>query len=246
MVAIPKKECPTIAALRDLTEAQGNAMPPRNYLGMSSIGEPCARKLWYKLNGRQEHFDCGTLWRFEDGHRTEDLVVARLKQLPFITIEGEQTELGTGRFKGHVDGFITGLVQAPKTKHVFEVKCVNEKKFKELQDLIRDEKTALKRWDETYYGQAMLYCYYSGLTRHYLVCATAGGRDMCAVRTDANEAHALQLIDKAQKIIDSKQPPERVSGARKDFFLCRWCKFNEECYAEGTKAVPSSGDKVGF
>ena len=37
-----------------------------------------------------------------------------------------------GHFKGHADGILTGVLEAPKARHLFEAKTHNEKSFRQL------------------------------------------------------------------------------------------------------------------
>lgn len=213
---------------------------PRPYLGMSQIGEPCARKSWYRFRFvKQEIFDAATLKRFEDGHRTEALVIERLRLLEGIELIDIDLRTGKqigfvdldGHFRGHADGSILGIFQAPKALHVLEVKCCSEKKFNELKKIVSElgEKAALKKWNEIYYGQGMLYCDYMGATRHYLVVATPGGRDWMGVRTNADPATAIKLRAKANRVIKSNAPLDKVSND-KSWFECRYCAFSEICH----------------
>ena len=104
-------------------------------------------------------FDAATLARFEDGHRTEELMIHRLKQVPGIQLI-EEDEHGNqigfqdvhGHLRGHADGMIIGVPEAPASWHVYEGKAVNEKKFAELAKLRRElgEKDAIAAWDHTY------------------------------------------------------------------------------------------------
>lgn len=238
MVAIPQVECPTILnakAVAEFTQKEER----RDYIGASLIGHPCSRHIWYRYHGYpSEPFDAETLWRFADGHRTEELVIERLKQVPGVQIWDKQPDgsqygfraLG-GKFGGHLDGIIKGLVQAPKTPHVLEVKCVGEKGFAEFKKLVFElgEKRALEQWRYEYYCQAQIYLHYFKLDRHYLVVALAGGRDMAACRTEYNPELAEKLIDKADKILQSKAEPARISD-KSDFYQCRFCAFKKECH----------------
>ena len=47
-----------------------------------------------------------------------------------------------GRFKGHADGIIQGIIQAPKTQHVWEHKDKDHKKFADFQ---KKKKTTVKK-----------------------------------------------------------------------------------------------------
>ena len=210
---------------------------PRTYLGMSSIGESCSRKLWYRFRWAQkETFDADTLKRFEDGHLGEDLIVKRLQGVPGLSLTHTGSSQLTysdinGHFKGHPDGVVSGLLQAPKTTHIFEAKVCAEKKITELKKakLELGEKKALRKWNFVYYCQAILYMFYEGLTRHYLVAATPGVRDWISVRTDADDVAAKTLISKADRIIKSQNPPEKVSEDPA-WFECRFCQFSGMCH----------------
>lgn len=236
---------PTLEAADRALEAKAAEEKPRGYLGMSSIGDSCSRKLWYGFrHAGREKFDALTLKRFADGHRSEDLIIERLRlveglELFSVNEDGSQLRVTdhNGHFSGHLDGTVLGLLQAPKTKHVLEVKCVGDKKFAEFKKAVADlgEKMALRKWNPTYYAQAQCYMHYTGLTRHYIVVATAGGRDWASARTEYNAADALQLVTKAKRIIDAQEPPERVSN-KSDWYECKWCAFSGICHEQDMPA----------
>ncbi len=230
---------PTLEAINRITEDKSAAEPPRDYLGASVIGDECSRKLWYSFNNYpRKPFDAATLRRFEDGHRTEALVIERLRQVPGIELwdrhdDGGQIggKLFAGKFGWHVDGVILGLLQSPKTPHVLEVKATAEKKFKEFTVLVDKlgEKAALRAWNPVYYAQAVVYMYLLDLNRHYTVVASAGGRDMASCRTEANHEMAKALLAKAERIIGATEAPARLSE-RPEFFQCKWCDFRKTCH----------------
>lgn len=235
--------CPTLEAADRALEASSPASVGRPYLGMSGIGAECERQSWYSYRWckRIQH-DAETLKRFADGHAGEALQAERLQAVDGITLLTFDPETGSqfgfsdvrDHFKGHMDGAIVGLLQAPKTWHVWEHKSVGEKKYNKLLKLKAElgEKASLEKWDTTYYAQAVLYMHYSGMDRHYLTCSTPGGRSTIAVRTEANEAAALRLIAKAERIIGAAEPPSRISEDA-SFYLCRWCAYSDICHGTG-------------
>lgn len=230
---------PTLAAADAALQAKSLLEKPRGYLGMSQIGDSCERKLWYSFRwAGREAFDAATLKRFADGHRTEDLIVDRLKLVEELDIvatlpDGGQIRIidHDGHFSGHLDGTIVGLLQAPKTPHILEIKCVGDKKMAELKKAVADlgEKMALRKWNQVYYGQAQAYMHYMSYTRHYMVVATAGGRDWMSVRTEYDAAYALQIVNKAKRIITAQEPPDRISN-KPDWWECRFCHFSPICH----------------
>ena len=242
MVALPQLSDPTLEAADRALEAQALLEPPRGYWGLSSAGEECARKSWYSFRWAwPSNFDATTLKRFADGHRTEALIVSRLKMAPGVVVEevdpttGQQFEFIDidGHAKGHSDGRIRGLYQAPKTPHVLEIKCVNDKKQAELVKLVETvgEKNALRAWDMTYYVQHILYMYYEKYTRGYLVAASPGGRSWVSVRTNSDDVEAQRQLIRARVIIYSDTPPA-PAYKNAEFYKCRWCQYKDLCWGK--------------
>jgi hypothetical protein len=237
---------PTIDAMRAEVERRAAAELPRPYLGMSSIGQSCARRLWYSFRWcAPERFDCDTLWRFDDGHRSEDVMAARLRLVPGVHLmttdpaTGRQfgfVDLG-GHFKGHADGLLTGLLQAPKALHVWEAKAVGDDKYGKLVKLkAAGEKQALAAWDPVYFAQAVLYMAYAEAPRHYLTASTPGARAMVGVRTDTDLDQARRLREKAERVITAAVPLPRLSDDPA-WFECRWCPARSVCHGTDLPAV---------
>jgi len=212
----------------------------RNYLGMSEIGEDCWRMLWYRFrNVLTEHLTIQSILAISDGYKQEDITAERLRLVKGIDLDTVDPNTGEqfaykfigGHFCGHSDGIIKGILEAPKTWHVWENKAVNEKKFKKLLDLIlsEGEKKALELWDEVYYAQSQVYMDSAKLTRHYLTVSTPGGRRYTSCRTELNVKHAISLKAKAESIIKADRPPKRMSENR-SFYKCGWCRTKEICF----------------
>lgn len=242
MATLPEPQDPTLDAADRALEAKENAAKPRGYLGMSGIGHSCERSLWYGWRWCSVvRHNAATLKRFADGNHGEDVQAARLRLVDGVTLitldpdTGRQIALGddSGHLKGHMDGAILGLIQAPQTWHVFEHKQVDEKKQAKLAKLKAElgEKNALAAWDETYHAQAVLYMHFSGMTRHYLTCSTPGGRSTISVRTEEDPALALRLLAKAARIIAADKPPARISDDS-SYYLCRWCPHSGICHSD--------------
>jgi hypothetical protein len=237
MAVLPEPTDPTLVAA-DAALVAAQVRRTRPYVGMSSIGAECMRQIWYAFRwvGLAD-FDAMTLKRFADGHATEAVAVARLKAVDALELyevddAGQQfgfEDLG-GHFKGHMDGVVLGLLQAPTTWHVLEIKATAEKKLAELRKAIREhgEKLALRVWNPVYYAQAVLYMHYAGLDRHYTVICTPGARDWLSIRTDADPCEAARLIKRAESIITTDVPPPKIGGP--DLFLCRWCDRSAICH----------------
>jgi len=240
MAELPTVLDPTLQAVDAALEASGNAEPHRPYLGMSEIGRPCQRALWYGFRWCSvKSFDATTLKRFADGHHGEDVQADRLRLVDGIELITEDPRTGYqfgfadhgGHFRGHMDGRIKGILQAPATLHVWEHKQTDEKKLKALEKAKQEhgEKAALAQWDEVYSAQAVLYMHYSGMKRHYLTCASSGGRKTVSVRSNAAPDKAKALKAKALRIIQSDVPLTRISE-KPDWYQCKWCDHQAICH----------------
>lgn len=231
----------TLAALDTEMELLQDTKP-RPYLGASAVGDGCDRKLWYGFRWfAVVTFDAATLRKFDDGHRTEDLMAERLRLVPGVNLETIDPITGKqfgfvdidGHFRGHADGLIIGIKEAPSTKHVWEHKSVSDSVYKKLQKAIKDhgEKAALEKWNETYFGQAQVYMKQFDCTRHYMTVTTSGGRDHLSLRTEYNAKFADHLMARAANIIGSDTPPPRISNDR-TFFKCKWCNYTDICHGQ--------------
>ena len=242
MVALPSLSIPdpTLAAADAELEARAKAEKPRDYLGMSAIGRPCGRQIWYDFHQPiRENFKADTLKRFDDGHRSEDIMAFRLRMVSGVQLwtvdpeTGQQFSLSDfdGKFKGHMDGVILGLLQAPKTPHVWEGKSVNEEKFAKFKKLkaTLGEKATLTKWDEVYFAQAQSYMGYADLTRHYLTVCTPGVRDWDSCRTEFDVEAFIKIKDKARRIIEARAPLAKISNDP-NWYMCKWCRYHERCH----------------
>lgn len=230
----------TLLAIDKILEQELAAEPKRNYLGASSIGDSCERKLFYRLHtDMRETFPASTIRKFNDGHRCEADMAALLCKVPGVELYThvdpnnqygfEDNTLGNKPLSGHYDGVIFGILEAPKTWHIWEHKATNEKKYSELKKLKNiNEKAALRQWNPVYYAQAIINMHYEKLTRHYMTVSTPGLREYLSIRTECDPAYAEALKLKAKRIINATTPPERIGG--KDYFECKWCGFYKTCH----------------
>ena len=83
---------------------------PRGYLSLSSVGTPCSRKLWYKVNkaDKGEPLQPNTLLKFFYGDMIEELVLS-LATASGHSVEGQQDKLEVHGVKGHRDAVIDGM-----------------------------------------------------------------------------------------------------------------------------------------
>ena len=229
-----------LQAIYEHIEEEAAKEPRRPYIGASSIGDDCELKLWmyYKYPHLARKTKAELKLAAMDGHRCEDFMAANFRKIPGIEVithdeNGKQfgfSDLG-GAYKGHWDGLITGIPQAPKTTHTWEHKAKNEAFYEKLLKIKEkfDEKEVLKEWDYLYYCQAVTYMHYSDTTRHYMTVSTSGLRKIQSIRTDCNPKLAILLREKAERISRYPSPPTGIS-TNPSFWRCKdFCDFKDNC-----------------
>lgn len=233
---------PTLkAAMRALEAKEANRTPSRR-VGASSVGKDCVRAGWYSFRWASPvKIGASGLLAINDGHRGEDVMADLLRGVDGVQLwtedhesPGKQIsfELVDGHFVGKLDGVILGILQAPKTPHVWEAKCVNQKKFDKLKKDVEKfgEKNALEQWDGVYFAQAQMYMHGMKLDRHYITVATPGVRDIIGVRTDYQKGRAEMYEQRAYGIVFSSGIPSKVSNDPANF-QCKWCDHQDVCHA---------------
>ncbi len=232
MVAIPDRSDPTLDAVNAVIEASQRPYASKN-IGFGEIGHECSRYLFYKINTDEpEVFNADTLRIFQDGQNAEVAMANALRSVEGIELfthdpnrENKQYKLDAleGRFTGRLDGVILGLLQAPKTPHLWEHKNVNDKKF----DALIKCKNVLD-WDIKYFAQAQSNMLHAELDRCYMTVSTPGLRRVTSIRFPLDKEYAESLVQKARRVINAKEPPERIGGP--DWFACKYCRFYNKCH----------------
>lgn len=96
---------------------------PRGYLSLSSIGTPCKRKLWYRINepNAAEPLGADMLLKFFFGDMIEELVLAIVKASGH-SVAGEQTRMNVHGIRGHRDCVIDGMTVDVKSASPYSFK----------------------------------------------------------------------------------------------------------------------------
>lgn len=219
---------------------------PRGYLGASSIGKSCSRALWYGFRwSKQPSFD-GRMYRlFQSGHLQEPRVIADLLAIGCTVYNidpetGKQwsfSEPSTGHhFRGNADGVVLGVPQAPKAAHILEIKTSGTKAFAELQ------KHGVEKAKPEHFFQMIIYCHWTiarygddGCRRALYVCVNKDTDEIHTERIEYSKATAQAIVDKANAIIKSQEPPQRISNDA-SWYECKWCDYSDICHGS---AVPA-------
>lgn len=223
MAAIPSMMDKTATrVVNDLYEAaERSRKNDRHYLGMSEIGTPCDRALWYGFRGFTPNPIEGRvimLFRFGD-HVEEDLI--HWFEAAGYKVDQRQRvfQAHGGHFRGHWDGRIHSITQQP---HVLECKSANKKKFGMFKA------AGVRKVQPLYYCQCQCYMGYAGLERALVAIQCKDNSEIHLERIYFNRSDFKYLNQRAYRIITDNMLPER--SFKKDTFDCQWCSFRLQCW----------------
>lgn len=227
-----------VNALIDQALVERNqARRPRDYLGGSRIGEPCARKLAYEYAHAAvdagKGFDGRTLRIFDAGHQFETLSVQWLRAAGFDLrthrSDGEQFGFVTanGRIRGHIDGVIVAGpdIGAPWPL-LWEHKALNAKSW---SDTVR---RGVQLSKPVYYAQLQIYMAYMDLQAALFTVLNKDSQELHHELVTLDPRAAQALSDKAVDVIRAAEAgdlPPRIA-ASPDFYFCRWCAYAQRCW----------------
>lgn len=224
-----------------LLDKQKTVSYGRPYLGMSSIGTDCERKLWYGLHWVvKKETSARTNRIFSDGHNAEAGIISDLKRIGYevyriCPITGDEIEMTGevgeeqeemigfgGHAKGHNDGRVRGVIESPKTPHLLEMKTANDKSFKDTQS------KGVQRAKPVYYAQCQRYMHDLKLTRTLFVMKNKNDSSYYIERIKYDRDFALDLIRKEREIIISDAPPTKRFNDT--WYECKWCDDKDVCH----------------
>ena len=219
---------------------------PRGYLSFSSIGSPCKRKLWYKINepATARPLAPSDLLKFFYGDMIEELVLA-IVEASGHSVEGTQDRMRINDLAGHRDAVIDGMT--------VDVKSASPYSFKKFAEgNLRDEDPF------GYISQLSSYVY--AAKDDPLVTNKTHGAFL--VVDKVNGSLCLDVYDFTpeleQKEKEVKQVKEMVAGDIPDRGFdpvpqsktspntklhpsCGFCEFNKKCWPEARRFVYGHG-----
>lgn len=230
MAAIPETTHSTVRKIYQLHVDRRE--PARGYLGGSELGEKCARRLWLSFRWcGGEAFEGRILRLFGTGDIAEDRLIQELVDIG-VRVEGRQHEVvfALGHGKGHADGVVLGLEEAPKTWHLFECKTHNAKSFKDLVA------KGVKESKPKHWAQMQVYMGLMDLKRAAYFAVNKDTDDIHLERVEFDKAAFAELMQRADGIVYSDEPPARLS-ADPTYYECKFCPFHAQCHGDARPVV---------
>jgi len=209
-----------LAAIEDAQSGHSGAR-----LGASQIGHLCDRKLWAAFRwARYERIEGRILRLFEVGRQAESRIIADLRTANMEVLDidpqtGRQWEFTA--CNGHVvtklDGVLRGVPACESTWHLLEIKTANASKFRELR------RTGIP---PRHMAQMHVSMTLAGLNVALYVAENKNDSDILVERVYLNDNMASALLERAQRIVFSNNPPPvNHEGSS----MCKWCAFAPIC-----------------
>ncbi len=204
----------------------------RTYLGASVIGEKCVRKLFYDFRWvGQERFSARMLRLFSRGDREEAQFISLLRGAGFVVeASDEHTKDDRADFQfsdcsGHFKGTSDAALLPPDTDVwvLGEFKGLKDDQFKELK------RRGVKEHYPKYFSQMQTYMGQLGLPRALFCAVNKQDDDLYFEWVEFDQDEFNTCCTKAQIVINSIDPPERISN-NPDTFTCRYCPHNKLCH----------------
>jgi hypothetical protein len=197
----------------------------RNYIGSSSIGNPCARAIWYALKGYpKKPLTAKQIRTFEIGKILEGAIKEEIAPLGVGLLSGNSLssyyDEDVKLFQGNVDG----IININGRQIVLEIKTANDSSF---QTFI---KKGLKEWNPSYFSQVQAYMGMTKIEGAYILVLNKNTADLHDEYVMFDEIFYHWLKAKAQKISEAQEPPEKINK-NPMFYICSMCRYKETCHA---------------
>jgi hypothetical protein len=172
---------------------------------------------------------------FDHGNWEEKRLVADLRAIGATVYEldpetGRQityTAFG-GHFGASLDGVAKGLPEAPHKWHTLEFKTSNDKGFKSLKN------EGVQKNKPQHYAQMQVGMELSGIDRAMYIAVNKNTDEIHAERIKHKDREATRLLSRAERVIFSQDPLERISE-KPDWYQCKWCDMAKVCHH---RAIP--------
>lgn len=183
----------------------------RLHLGLSEIGNPCARYLWMAHRGLINNQPEGRILRlFELGNVIENALIKDLLSAGY-EVWGQQQQVkiefeGVTLF-GHIDGRIKGLKES-KQVHLLEIKTASKKSFNKINN-------SYQEWNAKYKAQIQVYMLTAKLQNALVVVYC---KDDSRIYSERIKIDKDWIIGKVRDVFDIIRLPE-MPGVCDEF----WC-----------------------
>jgi len=206
---------------------------PRTHLGISEIGSPCARQLYYKFHWcgfqtyKTEHDEARMLRLFKRGHREEERFINYLEGIEFQVSRFDENgkQFRVSGVMGHYGGSCDGIAITPwlPDRFLLEFKTHNSKSFLNYLD------KGLHKAKPQHFSQMSGYGYHMNIEYGIYFPENKNDDDIRVRVIKLDHKLGRELEQKASDIITAIEPPPKISE-NPAYMECKWCDFLNICH----------------
>jgi len=196
---------------------------PRDYLGLSQIGEQCHRKLQYYHYWAYNTEISSRIQRlFNVGHSAEECMTQDLLKIGIFISEDQKEIVGTaGHWKGHIDG----IGFSPEDgDFLVEFKTHNDKSFKDFS------KMTVKAAKPMHYDQMTAYMGYLGLPKALYMALNKNDSTYYFEWVPFDEERYNDLLRKELEVISAEVLLPKIGTGSPTWFACKMCDAKDVCH----------------
>lgn len=204
---------------------------PRSYMGCSSLGHPCDRKIWLSWKGVPEKQSCKTRRILARGHEVEERLIHHLYEAGYqVTDQQREVKAWDGQVKGHIDG----LIRHEGQTFLLEIKSMNERSFKNVL------KKGVKEAFPSYWVQMQLYGHLlkeegEALQGGWLLALNKNDEELYTEEVSYEPGVALGALQRAQRLsLYETMPPRLATSRGEPERMCGFCGYQGLCWHEGS------------
>ncbi len=215
----------SISKLIDTAFEKSHIEEHREYMGASSIGNPCSRAIWYAYKGHaKKPFTAKQLRTFEMGRILEGMIKDQVRLLGLPLEDNAQITAcyddDVKIFQGNVDG----MLEINGRYVILEIKTAKDSSFQTFVT------KGLRTWSPNYYSQVQAYMGMKGVESAYILVLNKNTGDLHDEYVQFDDLFYHELKAKAKIISEAIEPPERVNKSPL-YYICAMCQYKEVCHA---------------
>lgn len=200
---------------------------PRPHMGCSLLGHHCDRWLWLSFRWAVvEKFDGRMLLLFKRGHDEEQRVVQHLRRIG-ANVEATGINQSKVNFGCHVSGSIDGIVSklpiAPKSRAILEIKTHSDKSFSALKA------KGVKAAKPMHWVQCCVYGYGREINRALYFAVNKNTDEIYTEWLEIDKDVAIKAIERGRRIaLDNRMPPPISTDPT--WYQCKFCPAYSLCH----------------
>lgn len=234
---IPRREVSEVPGLSEALLKMRAQEKRRRYLGASSLGEQCERRVAYAYRLGQTDFPPRVIALLRLGHLIETEVETLLRAAGWNIVteleDGRQLSYEThgGQHRGHCDGVV---LSAPNINGpcVLEVKSMNRSRYAEAM------KKGISVSHPLYYDQCQMYMHHlswNGVSLRenpaVLIAYNKDDSQIVMHRIAYDPQRVAFLLARVERVLATENPEDIARVAREPSdFRCRVCPFAARCW----------------